>query len=247
MASLGGTYIDVCITILERLRREQSDRIRRAGEIISAAIVEGRSFFAFGCTHSNLPVQDVYYRAGGLMLVNPVFPPGLSLDVRPPTLTSSLERLEGYGKLIFQQIPAHPGDVMVLLSTSGRNPVPVEVALEAKAHQMALIAVTSLAYATSVSSRHPSGRKVHEIADLVIDNYSPPGDAVLSVEGLPQKTGSTSGVVGSVIMHAIVSEVVERLVDQGITPPIYVSGNLDGGMAHNERQLQQYRDHIFYL
>jgi uncharacterized phosphosugar-binding protein len=144
-------------------------------------------------------------------------------------------------------VPAKAGDVLILLSTSGRNAVPVDIALEAKRRGMTLIVITSLAYSEGVRSRHSSGKKVYELADIVLDNYSPKGDAVLSVEGLPQKTGSTSGVVGTVLMHAIVSQVVQNLVDAGITPPIYLSGNLDEGAEHNERMLETYRDRIFYL
>jgi len=137
--------------------------------------------------------------------------------------------------------------VLILISTSGRNPAPIEVAIEAKARGLTLIVITSLEYSRGVSSRDPSGRKAYELADLVLDNYSPKGDAVLALEGLPQKTGSTSGVVASVIMHAIVSQVVENLVARGFAPPIYMSGNLDGGAEHNARMLAAYKDHIFYM
>jgi len=137
--------------------------------------------------------------------------------------------------------------VLILISTSGRNPVPIEVAVEAKARGLTLIVITSLEYSRGVSSRDPSGRKAYELADLVLDNYSPKGDAVLALEGLSQKTGSTSGVVASVIMHAIVSQVVENLVARGFAPPIYMSGNLDGGAEHNARMLAAYKDHIFYM
>ena len=181
------------------------------------------------------------------MLINPIFAPGLTLDVRPPTMTSRIERLEGYGRLIMQNVPAGEGDVLVLISVSGRNAVPVEVAMETKERGMKLIVITALDYTKNVTSRHSSGKKVYELADLVLDNYSPKGDAILELEGLPQKTGATSGIAASVIMHAIVSQVVENLINKGITPPIYMSGNLDGGAEYNERMLKEYRDRIFYL
>lgn len=244
---LAESYLTLCVDLLQRIQDEQMDKIIAAAGLISDAIAEGHSFFAFGCTHSNLPVQDVFYRAGGLMLVNPIIPPGLTLDVRPPTMTSQMEQMSGYGKVIFQNVPAGEGDVLVLLSTSGRNPVPVEVALEAKARSMKVIVITSLAYTQAVEPRHSSGKKVYELADIVFDNYSPKGDAVLSVDGCEQKTGSASTVIGAVLMQAIVSQVVQNLVEKGITPPIYVSGNLDGGMAQNARMLEAYKDRIFYM
>ena len=244
---LAQSYINTCLTVLQRLQDEQMDKIEEAARIIADAIAEGHSFFAFGCTHSNLPVQEVFYRAGGLMLVNPIFPPGLSLDARPPTMTSQMEQMEGYGRLIFRNVPAKEGDVLVLISTSGRNAVPIEVAMEAKKRGLTVIAITALEYSRSLTSRHSSGKKVYELADLVLDNYSPRGDAVLELEGLPQKTGSTSGVVASVMMHAIISQVVENLMAKGFAPPIYMSGNLDGGAEHNEHMLKAYKDRIFYM
>jgi uncharacterized phosphosugar-binding protein len=244
---LAETYLTYCIDLLTRIRDEQLDRIAEAAALISDALVADHSLFAFGCTHSSLPVQEIFYRAGGFMLLNPIFAPGLKLDVRPPTMTSELERLEGYGKVIFESVPARRGDVLILLSTSGRNAVPVDVALEAKNRGMALIVITSLDYTKRVTSRHPSGKKVYELGDVVLDNYSPQGDAVLEVPGLQQRTGSTSGVAGSVLMHAIISQVIENLIEAGIEPPVYVSGNLDGGMAYNAKMLARHASRIFYL
>ncbi|PKO23902.1 MAG: hypothetical protein CVU38_01775 [Chloroflexi bacterium HGW-Chloroflexi-1] len=243
---LAQDYFDVCLRVLERIRDEQMDKVQEAARIIAEAIAGGNSFFAFGCTHSSLPIQEVFYRAGGFMLINPIFAPGLTLDVRPPTMTSRLERLDGYGRLIFENVPAREGDVLLLISVSGRNAVPLEVALEAKRRGMKLVVITALEYTQNVESRHASGKKVYELADLVLDNYSPRGDAVLELEGLPQKTGSTSGVAASCMMHAIVSQVVENLMAEGITPPVYMSGNLDGGAEYNERMLAKYKDRIFY-
>jgi uncharacterized phosphosugar-binding protein len=244
---LAQDYFNVCLRVLERIRDEEMDKIKEAARIIADAISGGNSFFAFGCTHSSLPIQEVFYRAGGFMLINPIFPPGLTLDVRPPTMTSRLERLEGYGRLIFENVLAREGDVLLLISVSGRNAVPVEVAIEAKKKGMKLIVITSLEYAQNVESRHSSGKKVYELADLVLDNYSPKGDAVLKLGGLPQKIGSTSGVAASCMMHAIISQLIENLMAKGITPPIYMSGNLDGGAEYNEQMLDKYKDRIFYI
>ncbi len=244
---LAKRFLETCIEVLTRVIDEQTAAIAASAELIVDAIATGHRFFAFGCSHSGLPVQDVYYRAGGLILVNPIIPPGLTLDVRPPTMTSAIERMEGYGRVIFDSVPAQAGDVLVLLSTSGRNPVPIDVAMAARERGLKVIVITSMLYTEAVSTRHASGKKAHEFADVVIDNYSPVGDAVLDVPGLPQRTGSTSGIVGSALMHAIVSQVVEGLVARGITPPIYVSGNLDGGAEHNARMLAEYAGQIHYL
>jgi uncharacterized phosphosugar-binding protein len=98
-----------------------------------------------------------------------------------------------------------------------------------------------------VASRHSSGKRLHEVADLVLDNCGEPGDAVVDVPGLNQRTGPTSDVVGAAILHSVVAQVIENLIDQGLTPPVFVSANLDGGDAHNQRILEEYGDRIHYL
>ncbi len=193
---LARTYLDKVIDIMGKLRDTQLEAIDQAGEMIAQAIVDGHSLFAFGCSHSAVPVEDIFYRAGGLMLVNPIFGPGLTLDIHPPTITTQIEQLPGYAKIILDRLPTKPGDVLILVSVSGRNPVPIEIAMAAKDKGMKVIGITSMQYTNSVSSRHSSGKKMYEFADLVIDNLAVPGDAVLEVEGVPQKICPTSGAVG---------------------------------------------------
>ncbi len=240
-------YLEQAIDFLQRILETQLDRIEEAADVISQAIIDGHSLFGFGCTHSSLPIEDIFYRAGGLMLVNPIFAPGLSLDIRPPTFTSKLERLEGYAQLVLDRTPAKAGDVLILVSVSGRNPVPVEMAKAAKVKGMTVIGVTSMAYTTAFPSRHSSGKKMYEYADVVIDNQAPPGDAVLEVEGLPQKCCPISGITSIAVLHALVAETVERLIAKGFTPPVYLASNAEGGDEWNARLLEEFKDRIFYL
>lgn len=244
---LSKVYLKKVGEILKRIDREQSTKIEEAAEIICQAIIAGRKLFAFGCSHSSLPVQDIFYRAGGLMLVNPIFGPGLSLEVFPPTLTSQMERLEGYGGLLLDKVPIEAGDVLILISISGRNAVPVDMALRAKEKGMKVIGLTSLEYSTSFSSRHNSGKKMYELVDVVIDNPVPPGDALLELKGVPQKFCPASGVTSSAILHALIAEAIEKLVNRGFTPPVFLAANVEGGDEYNKKMLTQYRDRILYL
>jgi len=243
---LAQEYLEKASAIIKKIEESQLDKIEGAAEIISQAIMDGHLLFAFGCSHSSLPVQDIFYRAGGLMLVNPIFGPGMSLEDFPPTFTSKMERLEGYGRLLLDRLPTKAGDVLILVSISGRNAVPIEMAMAAKERGMKVIGLTSMEYTASVSSRHSSGKKMYELVDVVIDNPVPPGDAILEVEGVPQKICPISGVTSCAILHALMAATVEKLLAQGFTPPVYLAANVEGGDEYNKRLMAQYKDRMLY-
>jgi uncharacterized phosphosugar-binding protein len=225
---LAKRYLDKSLELLQRLKDTQLENIEQAAEMIAQAIADGHTLYAWGGPHSSLPVQDIFWRAGGLALVNPLFAPGLSLETGPIYLTSFYERAEGAGREFFAQVGAEPGDVIILASTSGRNAFPIEMAMSAKEAGLAVIGLTSLTYSSAVTSRHASGKKMYEYCDVVLDNLTLPGDAVLEDERLPQKVGPTSGWVGCLLLQALMAEVAERLADEGVAPPVYFALNLDG-------------------
>jgi len=225
---LAKRYLENGCDLLRRLQDTQLGQIEQAAELIAQAVADGHTLYAWGGPHSSLPVQDIFWRAGGLALVNPVFTPGLSLEAGPIYLTSFYERAEGAAQEFFRQIGAEPGDAIILVSTSGRNSFPIEMAMSAKEAGLKVIGLTSLAYSDSVASRHSSGTKMHEHCDIVLDNLTVPGDAVLEDEGLPQKVGPTSGWLGCLMLQALMAEVSERLAAKGVVPPIYFALNLDG-------------------
>ncbi|MDG0810453.1 sugar isomerase domain-containing protein [Cohnella rhizosphaerae] len=137
--------------------------------------------------------------------------------------------------------------MLIVASVSGRNDVPVEMALWARDQGITVVALTSVAYSEAVTSRHASGRRLFEIADMILDLMCPEGDAVLDIAGLPVKTGAISTVTGITIMHAVVSETLRLLVARGMTPPVFMSGNRDGGDAYNQALLARYRTQIHYM
>jgi uncharacterized phosphosugar-binding protein len=244
---LAKTYLQNIQSLIGELIEKQTPAIEQAAEIIAQAIAGGHSLFGFGCNHSMLPVLDIYYRAGGLMLVNPIIAPGLLLELHPPTLTSKMEQLEGYGEIALAGAPIKVGDVLIIVSVSGRNAVPVEAAVKAKSLGATVIGVTSRAFSDSVTPRNKLGKKLIDVSDIVIDNLVPPGDASLSLPGVPQKFTPVSGVTSIAVMHALMAETIERLVARGITPPIYLSGNIEGGAAYNDRMLAENAERIFYI
>lgn len=248
MTKLTNKYIEGIIGLLEKIKTEEEEAINKASGLMADAVENGSKLFAFGCSHSSLPVQDVVYRAGGLMIMNPIYAPGIAhLDVRPITITSGIEKLSVYAKVILDNQPIDKGDVLIIISVSGRNAVPIEMAQIAQERGIKVIGITSRKYTEGVKSRHPSGKKMYEFADIVIDNKVEKGDAMLSADGLGHKFTPASGITSSAIMHCLTSATIEKLLDRGITPPVFIAANVDGGAEHNLALLDKYKDRIFYV
>ncbi len=241
------TFLEVLSAQLDEIRSLELPAISRAADALAEAIAAGGLIYVFGCGHSAALSMDLFYRAGGLMLVDAIFDGRIMLDHRPVTETSEWERREGWIAEVFASSGARAGDAMIVFSTSGRNGAPVDMALAAKAAGLTVIAVTSRAYAQAAPSLHSSGKRLHEIADIVIDNHVPPGDASLSLPGVERKVGPTSTALGSAVAQALMVETMARLVERGQTPPVYESANLPGGAERNEAVLARYRDRIRFL
>ncbi len=243
----GGDYIKIVNDTIDKAYNTQKEALGKAAEAIAAAVESKRNVFVFGCSHAGMIAEEVFYRTGGLAVINPIFFPGMMLNCRPITMTSQLERIPGLGRTIFQQNHLSEGDVLVIHSVSGRNSVPVDMALAAAEAGVTTICLTNLAYSNSVTSRHPSGRRLFEVCDIVIDNKGDVGDAAAEIEGLPEKIGPTSTAVGTALINAIVIDAVNKMLSDGIVPPVLMSANLDGGDEHNRRIFDEYADNIFYM
>ncbi len=248
MSKLTHEYIEGVISLLKKINSEEEAVINQAAKLMADAVQNGKRIFGFGCTHSCLPIQEVVYRAGGLMLINPIYAPGIAhLDVHPTTMTSGIENLNGYAKVILDNQPIQKGDILIIISVSGRNAVPIEMAKIAQERGIIVIGITSRKYTEGVASRHASGKKMYNFADVVIDNKAEKGDALLSADGLNTKFASASGITSSAIMHCLSAATIEELLARGITPPVFVAANVDGGSEHNLKLLKEYHDRIFYV
>jgi len=240
-------YLDRLTAKLKEVQTIERDPILRSAAAIAEAITKGGMLYVFGCGHSAALSMDIFYRAGGLLLVQPILDERVSLHHQPVTEISEWERKEGWAWELLGNSAAQAGDIMIILSTSGRNGAPVDMALAAKGAGLTVIGVTSRAYAESLPSRHSSGKRLHEVADIVIDNHSAPGDAEMDLPGLEQKVGPMSTAVGSAILQSLVVETVANLLARGAAPPVFMSANLPGGDEHNRKALARYRDRIRYL
>ncbi len=228
----GHRYLAFVHDLVTRLEGDDWSRIDAAAALIADALAAGRVLHAFGSGHSHLIAEELYYRAGGLVQVRPILFDGLMLHASAP-LSTSLERLPGLAAALLADHPMAAGDVLVIASNSGGNAVTTELARLARVGGIHTVAITSLAHASSRTARGRSGPRLHDIADVTIDNGGVAGDAATIIEGLDSRVASTSTVIGAAIVETLVAEVVERLVALGVMPEIYVSSNLEGGDARN--------------
>ncbi|MBR5752569.1 MAG: SIS domain-containing protein [Clostridia bacterium] len=241
------SYFDNLTEVLKTVRDTQFPAMEEAACLLCDTVAGGGNIFAFGCSHAGLLALELYYRTGGMALINPIKAPGLCLDVDPATFTSQIERLPEYGKLICDFNPIKAGDAVIVHSVSGRNTVTVDFALRCREKGAKVIALTSLEAGRKNPSRHPSGKLLKDTADIVLDNCGCAGDGSVMLEGLPEKVGPTSTAVGAAILNAIVVRTVEMLVQKGFTPPVFMSANVEGGDRHNAQMLAKYKDRIFYM
>jgi uncharacterized phosphosugar-binding protein len=167
------------------------------------------------------------------------------LNERPITRTSHLERLPGFAEVVLRDLPIRGGDVLLVVSVSGRNAVAVEMCTGARERGAQVVALTSLPYSQSVAARGED--RLFEVADIVLDLGGHVGDAAIKLDGLDQPVGPTSTAVGSAILHGLMVEVAARLLARGIQPPVFRSGNLDGADERNAALMKAYHGRLSYL
>ena len=248
MSSFAKTYIGKIIDLLNRISSEEENNFNAAAKILADAIEGDGRIFAFGCTHSATTMQDIYQRAGGLAVINALFIPGLeALHTRPYGLTSRIERLEGYAEIALDCSQIREGDVLIVVSVSGRNAIAIELAKIAQERNIRVIAVTGLDYSKSVKPRHPGGKNMYEYADVVLDNKAVAGDAILEADGLKPRFCPASGITSSAVLQCMIAATVEELLKRGVTPPIFMAANVDGTDEYNQKILSEYGNRIFYL
>lgn len=241
------SYIKALLPILNRAFETQTEVLDRCAEKMADVIRQDHLIYVFGAGHAGIIAEEMCYRAGGLVPVVPIFAPGLTVNTRPATLETDLERTSGYAALILKAIKITPDDLLIIHSNSGRNTVAVEMAEEAGKMGIFVVALTSKAHSSSVSSRHPKGYKLMDIANLVIDNCGVPGDAVCEIPDVSAPVASTSTVVGAALMNSLVAETASILQSRGYEPPIFRSANIDNSADSNQKWMDHYGSRLLYL
>jgi uncharacterized phosphosugar-binding protein len=236
-------YHRAIVRLIDTIVRSQAQSLERAAQAVFASLRAGGVLHVFGSGHSHALAEEAYHRAGGLVPVN-VIQEAFLTPLTPPRTSSRLERIPGLAKIILDGHDLRLGEVLMVISNSGINAVPVEVALEGKSRGLTVVGLTSLRHSQGVPSRHASGKRLFEIADIVLDNCGEAGDAAVRYEGFWAAVGPTSLLAGAYIIHSLACRVVELFLAQGLTPPIYLSANVPGGDEHNRELEAKYRGRI---
>ncbi|HHY98557.1 MAG TPA: SIS domain-containing protein [Firmicutes bacterium] len=243
---IGREYLTNIVDLMSRICSTQEQKMEKAAVAIADSMAHNGLLHVFGTGHSHMLAEEVFYRAGGFANVNAILETGLMFNDGAAKSTA-LERVQGYASIILNDYDISAGDVIIIASNSGINPVPVEMAMEAKKRGLFTIAITSLQHSNSMDSRHPSNKKLYEVVDLYIDNCCGTGDASVAIKDLPYPVGPTSTVAGILILNSIMCQVAQRLVRKGIIPPIYVSSNINNGDRVDSELVKRFKGKIRHL
>ena len=222
-------YFDHIIELLQEVKEKEEGAIHSAAKLVADTIMKGSIIQAFGSGHSRAAAMEISQRAGGLVPVKLLDEPS----------QGRYEKVKGLGTTFMQEVDARPGDCFIIISNSGNNPLPVEIATCAKKVGCSVIAVTSKEIANQKDCVH-----LHDLADVVLDLHSCHGDAAMEVEGVKTKVCGTSSVCADVILNSVMLEAIEIMVEQGYEPPVLLSGNIEGGMEYGRKLVMRYMDRL---
>lgn len=233
-------------TIIDRLLATQGDAIRKGAALLAQRIEEGGVIHVFGSGHSRAFAMELCYRAGGLVPFNRIDLEDLALYADWPLAVVKdldIERNLDAGKQLLSCYQIDPRDAFIITSQSGVNSAIIECALQVKERGLPLVTVTALEHTTQVPIRHPSGKRLFELGDVVIDNCGPYGDALLD---LPSggKASSVSSITGALIAQMLATEIIGKLIADGQEPPVFISANVPGGIERNQQLKQLYQGRV---
>lgn len=237
------TYYKTLLNILETINTTQRSKMENAAKIVSETINNNGIIYVFGCGHSHLVALDSFYRAGGLANVSAVLDTDLMLH-NGAAKSSHMEKMSGLAGAIIKRYCMTPNDTLVIISTSGKNAVPVEMAIEAGKIGVKTIGIVSSAY---FKDEKKAGKLLYECVDTYVDNCVPHGDAVIDIYHTKAKMGSVSTVASSFILQSILLDAAEKSARNNIELPVYMSGNVDDGAEYNKKIIDKFLPRIKHL
>lgn len=220
-------YLDAVRAAIDAIERTQLDAIRAAADRFARSILAGRLVHVFGTGHSRMAVEEMFPRYGSFPGFHPIVE--LSMTFHNPVVGANgqrqamfLENVQGFGPVLWRNFATAPEDCLLAISTSGCNAVTVDVAAEAKRLGMHVVALTSLPHSDVSTSKHESGKKLHEVADLTLDQRAPAGDSAVWIDGLPTPVSPVSSVSACTIINLLKAEVARLLTEAG-SPPLVLT------------------------
>ncbi|MEY3322749.1 MAG: hypothetical protein RLZZ417_2332 [Bacteroidota bacterium] len=235
-------YHEKVIEQVNHIVSVQENLIMQSAKWLADCIINDHIIHTFGTGHSHMIGLELFVRAGGLANVNAMLDT-MVLTSEGARRSAEIERISGLSKIIFDQHKVTENDILIIISNSGRNAMPVEMAMIAKEKNIKSIAITSLEQSRKYPSRHPSGKKLYEIADLVLDNCVPSGDGLLDIGG--NLTGAASTISGVFLINLIATEAMKIASSRGTKLPVFHSQNIDG--FSNEELYEKYASRIKLL
>ena len=227
--------------LIDEIELLESENIKKASQIMFNAMKDEKIVHVFATGHSHMFAEELFYRAGGLVQVNPILEPFL-MQHEGAVRSTKFERFTGVAKLIFDSVDKKDKEPFIIVSNSGINSVPVEMAQIAMENNHPVIIITSLKTSMNGKARTKDGKKLYEVSDVTIDNHAPYGDGVINSKyGL---VGSSSTILNSYIAQTLVLNIIEMFENEGLIPPIYHSANLPGGDEHNKVLYEKYKNRI---
>lgn len=237
------SYFEEINKVIEKIRSTQADNIMKAAEILADTTEKGGIIYGFGTGHSHLVCDDAFWRAATPANYCALLEPSASGN-QEITKSYLIENIYGIGKAVVDYHRITPDDCMIIISNSGNNIAPVDAALRAKEKGIPVIAITAVEYSNFLKTKHKDGVKLKDVADVVLDNCSLIGDATVEIEGFPMKVGSSSTIPNIYLQNAILTQMVEILVQRGFEPDVYYNGHLafmDENCAdHNDKLVDKY-------
>ena len=233
-------YIANIQKLIQGALETQMENVDRAGAIVASTVTNKGFVYTFGTGHSHMMAEELFYRAGGLAKIYPILEDALMLH-NGAIKSTEMERLPGYAELILDRFECTDKDCLIIASNSGRNAVIIEMVNAARKKGMKVIALTNLTHSKAQESRHVSGKKLYEIADVVLDNQGCLGDASIPIPEINRNIAATSTSLGAILLHAVVISAVEQMIGKGNVPEVFSSSNLDEGDEINNKILARYR------
>lgn len=241
-------YLEIAQDVLKQIKTTQLEAIAQASEMCADTIGNGGLVYLFGSGHSRMAVEEIFPRYGSYAGFYPIVELAVTYHNQVVGCNGQrqalfLENVPGYAEVILRNFTFVPADCMIVFSNSGTNILPIEMAMGAKARDMPVIAVSSLAHSRASTSKHATGKRLCDIAHLTIDNCNPPGDAVVEIPNLAHPVGPTSSIGTLAIANAIKCRVAELLTRRG-QPPVVLTGSYFLGHEESARQIERaYEDY----